>query len=289
MQHRNSNKEAPASFGGYTARQEYEQTKNPLRSPLLRVTAFLLFVVLTVLAVFGVIALARGDFFQQTPHNENGASGSIRVPVQAPDEEAKKITEHLRTLAQSQLVIEVKQGSSAQKGSGFLISVDGYAVCSASLFSSSADSITGYFYDGSVAGATLVGMRSDLGIAVLSFSDPLDYLAVPAENATFLQRGETLYAVGSYQRNLFSGIIRSGLAASVSDPVFLSGKEDSSLSVICADLEFHSSLAGAPVISRNGFVVGFCTDAIPCPYPNMTTVIPLTTVYTVANEITAHR
>lgn len=279
------------SYGGYTVRHEYEAKarSSPFRLFLSRFVQPAALLILTVLAIFGAVALARGEMFsKESP--EGGASGSLRLPQLTQEEsETASIATHIKNLSHSQITVVRASDENTVYASGFLVSDDGYAVCAASFLEEiGTDRLGAYLNSGTYSAATLMGIREELGIALLKLEEAADFFAVPIGNSGFVQRGDTLYTVGSVRSKVFYGSTLAGVASSVSQPMALGSEADKkSVSVILVGNVPNDSVYGAPVISEAGVVVGFCTDAIVPEGRDQQVVIPINTVYTVVNEILA--
>ena len=151
--------EHPMSYGGYSARQTYEKNQRRWQTPLLAA----LFVLLFLLSTVGLIALFRGTFFTVGDDGQ-GTAGKVTVPVvnnnkfETPESAVAAAEEALIT-------VEVKGEEKTLRGTGFVLSREGWAVCSSTLFEEdNAATATVYLDDGSVTEGTLAGSIPSLGI-----------------------------------------------------------------------------------------------------------------------------
>ena len=295
------------SFGGYAARESYERAREErktVRSALVTAGIIVLFLAVSTLAVFGVISLARGDFFVSNDSDEFNHNGSITVPNQSQLSQRDRGTaEMLEDLSSSQCVVEVTlSDGTVRKGSGFVISADGYAVCSAGLFcleeetetiedgpeepvQRTVTSIVTYTGESVYNVAILVDKDDSLGLALILMENKIEFSSVSNNTSAVLSRGEAVYVVGSTYQKEYQGTIATGVAASVNATAKTDDKRE--VSVFYIDCVPNESLYGAPVMNSRGNVVGFCTDAIDCPWSNMTVAIPISFVYAVVNEMLA--
>lgn len=277
-----------AAYGGYSTRHEYEKLRQR-RSPwkIAAITAGAIF--LSLLAFLGIFSLVRGDFGKEKASGSDSA-GSIKVPTQSELERVQKSTEAMiNEMELSLITVEIKlKSGSTRYGSGFLISDDGYAVCSSTLFDSEVrtDQILAYTGDGFSSTATFQGSENSLGIALLKLEGQFVYTPVTVENSSFVERGETLYAIGSKKAKVFYGTAKSGIVSSVG-PAISFGKESDRLSVNMLYVDFvpNDTLYGAPVVDAYGGTVGFCTAKPSSPYPATAAVVPINIVYAVVNEL----
>lgn len=285
--------ENAASWGGYSTRHELELARGPKKGRIFAIgVAGAAILCLVAFAALGIFALASGQIFRD-PGEEGGSAGAIRVPTQSELLEAyRTATERLDKLAPSMLTLEVKDANGVSRfGSGFVLSVDGYAVCSPSILPENGISpgMTAHFGGGISSEARLVGVSKECGVALLRLTAELDYTPVSAGNFDFVKRGETLLVAGSVYAKSFYGTAVSGMVASVGETV-QAGKGGDSFSVPVAylDVSTNASLWGAPVINESGLVVGFCTDAVKSSFGDLAAVIPINAVYTLTNDILAN-
>lgn len=295
------------SFGGYAARESYErkrEERKKVRSALATVGIVVLFLAVSALAVFGVVALARGDFSVSNDSDGVNHNGSITVPNQSQlNQRDRGIAEMLEDLSRSQCVVEVTlSDGTVRKGSGFVISDDGYAVCSAGLFSLEEEtettedepeepeertvtSIVTYTEESTYDVAILVDKEDSLGLALVLMENKIKYSSVSNNTSAVLSRGEEVYVVGSTYQKEYQGTIVSGVASFVNATAKTDDERE--VSVFYIDCVPNESLFGAPVMNSQGNVVGFCTDAVDCPWSNMTAAIPISFVYAFVNEMLA--
>jgi len=285
--------DAAASYGGYSTRHDYERLRSPKKGRTFAIgMAGAAILCLLVLAALGIFALVSGKLLPKTEKG-NEAAGSIRVPTQSELLVADRTpTECLEDLEPSVTTLEVMGADGKSRfGSGFVISVDGYAVCSSSLFSESDIfmKLTAHFSDGLSSDAHYMGKNETCGVALLKLTADLDYTPVSAGNFDFVKRGETLLVAGSVYAKSFYGTAVSGMVASVGKTVQASEKNETlSVPVAFLDVSPNASLYGAPVLNESGLVVGFCTHGVNCDFGPLTAVIPINAVYTVINDILAN-
>ncbi|MBR5295855.1 MAG: trypsin-like peptidase domain-containing protein [Clostridia bacterium] len=284
-----SKKEEKASaFGGYSTRYDWEKSaekKGIFKKIFKSVLLFILFALSTV----GVIALLRGAVF---PDGEIGGknAGSIKVPTQQELAEKEKTTgEMLSRIEPSLMTLEViKEDGSVTHATGFLVSSEGHGVCASSVFGGEVPvkSITVYTGERVVASATYLGEEESLGVGLILLSSAFEYTPVSAENSSFVNRGEVLFAVPSQKAKIFYGTVASGVVASVG-PYLRIGEPgyEMSVNMIYLNMTANPTMYGAPVVDSTGAVVGILTDKVPPLQEGLSSVVPINMVYTVVNNI----
>ncbi len=275
------------SYGGYLTRHEYEKRREKTKKIWFRGLYIALVILLLMPATLGVISLARGDFFPEE-EPEAGGEGTIRVPSQAQlSQNPKEAQEALKNLEASLAAVEaVKKDGTVKYGSGFVISEEGYLICSASLAEKDVSFLV-HLTDMNVT-ATLMGVQKDLGFALLKLDGAYGLSFVSVGNFSFVERGEGLTCVGAVYGNEFLGTALSGNVAVIGTPLRV-GVGQSMVSVPVAFLSVppNESLFGAPCIDEAGNTVGICTDVITSPYGDLTAVVSINAVYTLVNEMLA--
>ncbi len=279
--------ESISGFGGYSTRHEYERSRNR-ENPYLKAAKILLVALLFLLAATGIIALIRGDFFPEQEENF-GPAGSIKVPTQSQlSEVARDLDEVIGQVQGSLVTLEIENADgSFRRGTGFLVSDDGFAVCSSHLFASpellkTPSNMTAYTNEGFSVSFEVKGTKESLGITLVRLEESFSYTPIGVKNSAFIERGETLVAVGAHKAKLFYGTVSSGLVSSVGPSVKV---EDQNVNLLYLDLAADETLYGAPVMDTTGAVAGFLTRAIAPLYGKYAPVVPINTVYTVINEM----
>ena len=280
-----------SAFGGYSTRHEYEKRREKGR--VFRVVAQVaLCVFLLVFSCFGLLAVLRGDFSPEK--NEGGEGlGSIRVPTQSEiSENQRTLSETISGLELSLITLEVplEEGGYAY-GTGFLVSEEGYAVCSASLLNKVAGGrITAYTGMGFSSIVEKIGVEDSIGVGLVRLSESFAYTPVATKNSAFATRGQTLYIVPSQKAKLFYGTVSSGLVASVGPTTALPGEFGASyVNMLYLDVTPNESQFGALVVDQSGSAVGFCTDSVAAPYPGLASVVPIHSVYTFVNNLLSEK
>ena len=279
-----------SGFGGYSTRHAFEKRRQRGRS-LKLLGAIAVLVALLVFSVFGILALIRGDF---SPKEDEGVDiGSIRVPTQSEMSENQREPEEMIAQVELSLItMEVPLAEGGYRyGTGFLVSEDGYAVCAASLFQNeSGGRITAFTGAGFSTIAHKIAVEETLGVALVRLSDAFMYTPLPAENSSFVTRGQTLFVVPSQKGKLFYGTVTKALVASVGPTVSMPDEWGTShVNMIYLDKEANASQYGAVVVDQGGSAVGFCTDAVAPPYPGLTSVVPIHSVYTLINDLLSEK
>lgn len=271
-----------SGYGGYSTRHEYEKGRVK-KKPLLTVLQIVLLVILLSFSCLGIISLIRGDFVPEV--SDGDPAGTIKVPTQSELAETPRPLEDILSQVEFSLITVESQGTDGtlRYGSGFLVSEDGYAVCSSSVVSGSSD-ITAYTSDGISAAAELKGTDEALGIALLRLPPEYQYTPIPVENSFFVERGKQLSAVASYKPKAFYGTVAQGVVGSVG-PAVQVGKDGIYSNIIYLDIDMNKTLQGAAVVDESGAAVGFLSGALPSLHGNLVPVIPINIVYTVINDL----
>ncbi len=282
-----TSEEKTVSYGGYSTRYDYEKS-NEKKFDLKKTVKILLFLLLFFLSVVGVIAMIRGEVFPAKETDEKNA-GSIKVPTQEElAEKEKSVSEMLAHLEESLLTLEIEgEDGQVRYGTGFLVSSEGHAVVSLSLFGEVLPkNMTAFTGNGVVSSVTYLGAEESLGIGLVQLDSQYTYIPVTAENSSYVKRGERLFAVPSYKAKMFYGTVSDGTVASVGPPVRI-GEEGYQMSVnmIYLNMLPNASMYGAAVVDATGAVVGFLTHAVTPPYQGLSAVVPINMVYTVVNDI----
>jgi len=281
-------RENVAVYGGYTTRHEYEKSRRERKRIWVKALYLSLLILLFIPAVFGVISLVRGDFF--SPSSSETGGGSIRVPNQSElGLMTKDPDDMLEDLNASLIAVELlKNDGSAHYGSGFLISADGYALCSYDLVEDplSIRSLRAYV-NGKSYYANVVGNQKSLGFAVLRLLGAYGVTPVSVGNFSFVRRGDTMIAAGAVYGEAFPGTALSGMVASVGNYFRVETEKGNAVFVPMAYLDVvpNETVYGAPVVDLTGKVVAFCSKTPEAPYGSLTAMVPINVVYTLVNEI----
>ena len=279
----NAPAEQPASFGGYSARQGYE--KKDKRTWQISLLAAL-FLLLLLLSVVGLVALFRGTLFTASPTDGQNGSGKVTVPVvndTVPDTPEEAVEEAEKAL----VTVEVKLTDGAvSRGTGFVVSREGYAVCHSSLFEGGLTaSVMVYTADGSLVEAETMGNIPSLGVAVIRLHNGLVYDSVTLGSSNFVKRGQRLFGVANTTRGVFNGLVQEGVAVSTAESVAVSiDGEYNSLSILYTSVPYDETLRGALLITEAGNAAGFLTDAVEGRGGGMAAV-PIITLIGLVNEV----
>lgn len=275
---RSGEAERPASYGGYVARQSYEKkNRRAWQTPAL----IALFLLLFLLSVVGLVTLFRGDLIPGGESSDAGAPDKVTVPVlnskEISPEDAVAVAE------EALITVELKTAAGVRRGSGFLVTADGYAVCHSSLFGEETVSVTVYTGDGVVSSAQTAGSIPSLGITILRLDKRYTYHSVALGSGT-VRRGQTLYGVASVSRGVFYGLTLEGTASSTAETVMVSvGDEERSLPILYTSIPYDTTLEGALAVTENGSAVGFLTGTL--PGRGGMTAVPIITLVGLVNEI----
>jgi len=273
---------APVTYGGYTARKEYEDSREKNRAS--KWAAGVLIAVLSVLSIIGVIALARGDFFGKT---ETEPASSLKVPSVnesgadlTPEDLIAKTRESTFVLA-----LTLSDGT-VLKRTGFVMTSDGYAVTDAAPFlTRSVTSLSAYPDGNGSISAHFVNADEATGIALIRLDGEYECTPVSFAPLSFsAQAGCEVYSVGDQEEGVFYGCALSGRVASVIPNPYRYSEDpaERSFPVYYTDFPFNETCWGAPLINTDGKTIGFCSSQA-APFRTAGTVIPADTLIKTMN------
>lgn len=271
--------ESPASYGGYVARQTYERRSRSIwQTPAVAALYLLLFL----LSIVGLVTLFRGTLFFNDSNGDQVVSGNVTVP-QVNSKEVASPENAVASVEDTLITVELKRADGVVRGTGFLITEDGYAVCHSSLFEAPPTAVTVYTGDGTVAAATEVGSIPSLGVTVIKLENRYAYRSIALGNS-IIRRGQTLYGVASVSRGVFYGLTREGIATSTAENVTVTvGEEERSIPILYTSIAYDATLDGALVITGEGNAAGFLTGTL--PGRGGMTAVPIITLVGLVNEI----
>lgn len=283
------NEPQPDSYGGFSTREAYERSRRGKRKNLpLTIAKGIVTALLIGFAAFGAFTLIREGIASPPATEVPGNGGSIQLPEQT-DATTKAPEKLLEQLSNVQLTFAARfSDGTIRYGSGFLLTEQGTAVCSAELIQSDRLHVSTACYAAGSARyqAELIGTNEALGIAYFSLRDENGFAELPTKDSEIVYRGETLYISGSVKKPLYYGTTLSGPAASIQDAVTVgTGSDAVTLSLIYVAVPPNPTLYGAPVMNSDGLVVGFCTGAIDAPYEGLSVVIPIQSVFLAMNSV----
>lgn len=275
-------------YGGYSSRQQYENRKEK-GALWKRVLSGILLAVLISFAAVGIFAMIRGDVFPPDSEVDAKDDTTIKVPTQNElnqlIREPEKVLQDLDTAL---ITVEaVLEDGTSRMGSGFLVSEDGYAVCSTYLFSGGAKvkEVRATAVEGISYTAYQEGIVEEMGLALIRLESNLGYSPVSVGNFSFVKRGETYYAAAANSRD-FAGTALSGIVASTGSSIKVKmGENSTSVPVLFLDMTPNESIWGAPVVDLTGRVIGFCSHTARSPYGDLVGVVSIHAVYTAVNEM----
>lgn len=262
------------TYGGYTARKEFEKRKRVDYLRTFFIGAGVL--VLVLLAGFGAVGLLRGDFSSSA---ENNPASSLKVPQVQSGISSRSVEELVETARAYTitLTLEFSDGTSMQK-SGFVITSDGYAVTDATPFlAREVIGLSAFITEYGEVYAQMLGADETSGVALIRLNQPYDYVAMTRGNSDYVQSGSEVFAVGDYLDGVYYGCVLSGRVTTiVPDNEFYEGENwVRTIPILYTDFTFNDSCLGAPLINTDGQVIGFCTAAVQTPYRGCGAVIPV--------------
>lgn len=157
----------------------------------------------------------------------------------------------------STVYIDVRTGTSASTGSGFVLREDGYVLTNQHVIASAvngAGQVTVVFSDGSEEPAQIVGSTSDYDLAVLHVDrDGLEPLVLGDSDALVV--GEPVVAIGAPLG--LEGTVTSGIVSALNRPVTINGDDGSSfMNAIQTDAAINLGNSGGPLVNAAGEVIG---------------------------------
>jgi putative serine protease PepD len=155
--------------------------------------------------------------------------------------------------------LQVRGGSSAGEGSGFIISSDGLILTNNHVVESAASGgqITAVFQDGSTAGAQIVGRDPTSDLAVVRAEGKSGLPDVEFGSSGDLRVGEGVVAIGSPFE--LAGTVTSGIVSSLQRPTRAGGEGGSQATVLDAiqtDAAINPGNSGGPLINMEGQIIG---------------------------------
>jgi putative serine protease PepD len=218
----------------------------------------------TVLALLvGGGAGALGGYLVAEQNQANApVSNSLDDPL--PTEEASNapagsVEAVAAKVLPSVVQLQVRGGSSAGEGSGFVISSDGLILTNNHVVEAAAEGgqITAVFHDGSTADAQIVGRDPTSDLAVVRAEGQSGLPEVELGRSGDLRVGEGVVAIGSPFE--LAGTVTSGIVSSLERPTRAGGEDGSQSTVLDAiqtDAAINPGNSGGPLINMQGQIVG---------------------------------
>ncbi|MBR2616299.1 MAG: hypothetical protein IKC69_06450 [Clostridia bacterium] len=273
-------------FGGYSSRHQYETKKG--RTVLAVLQGALLVALICFLALGGVLLV---KWYRSSDRLAGeGSGGAIKVPTQSELAALEKEpAAMLREVNPSLVTVEVVlEDGTSRYGSGTLVSQDGYAVCSSTLFDNSVGimEMLGHTAEGMSYPVLEEGEIRELGLTLIRLEGNYGCTPVPVGNVAFLERGETLFAAAAGHVKEFPGTALSGVVASTGYSVKVTQGETSvSVPVTFLDISPNETLYGAPAVDLTGSAMGIITSAVKSPYGDLAAMVSIHAVYTLINDM----
>lgn len=161
----------------------------------------------------------------------------------------------------STVYLQVRSGSTAVSGSGFVVREDGYLVTNEHVVQPAIDGgeIVVVFADGTEARAELIGSTSDYDLAVLRVDrDGLQPLVLG--NSDSLVVGQPAIAVGAPLG--LDGTVTAGIISALDRPVTIADSPDTAptyINAIQTDAAINRGNSGGPLLDADGEVIGVNT------------------------------
>ncbi len=217
----------------------------------------------TVLALLvGGGAGALGGYLVADSQANAPVSNSLDDPPpaeQASNAPAGSVEAVAEKVLPSVVQLQVRGGSSAGEGSGFIISSDGLILTNNHVVESAASGgqITAVFQDGSTAGAQIVGRDPTSDLAVVRAEGKSGLPDVEFGSSGDLRVGEGVVAIGSPFE--LAGTVTSGIVSSLQRPTRAGGEGGSQATVLDAvqtDAAINPGNSGGPLINMQGQIIG---------------------------------
>lgn len=177
--------------------------------------------------------------------------------------------------------------STAAKGSGFVVSDEGYILTNYHVIEDS-ESVTVAAYDGSEYDAAVIGFDESNDIAVLKIEDA-NLKAVTLGDSDLLRVGDEVIAIGNPLGELTFSMTK-GYVSALNRPVQLSSNV--SMSLIQTDCAINSGNSGGALFNMNGEVVGITNakysssgSATEASIEGIGFAIPINSVYEIVQSI----
>lgn len=161
-------------------------------------------------------------------------------------------------LKPSVVQLRVQGFGSANEGSGFVISEDGYILTNNHVVEAAARGgrISVVFHDGEEAEAKIVGRDPTTDIAVVRAEDVSGLTTVELGRSDDLRVGQSVVAIGSPYE--LAGTVTAGIVSSLNRPVTAGGQGDQAtvMDAIQTDAAINPGNSGGPLANMQGQVIG---------------------------------
>lgn len=250
---------SPHTQSGYTAYSLGPTQSSPERRGMSgRLVAG---VALLALLVGGGAGAATGYLAADTA-TESSAPNALNQPPpparqtgNAPEGSVEAVAEKLKP---SVVQLQVRGFGSANEGSGFILSEDGYILTNNHVVEAAARGgrITVVFHDGEETSARIMGRDPTTDIAVVRAENVSGLTTVELGRSDDLRVGESVVAIGSPYE--LAGTVTAGIVSSLNRPVTAGGQGDQTtvMDAIQTDAAINPGNSGGPLANMQGQVIG---------------------------------
>lgn len=204
---------------------------------------------------------AAGGYLAADTTTASSASSALDQPLpakqtgNAPEGSVESVAAKLKP---SVVQLQVQGLGSANEGSGFVISEDGYILTNNHVVEAAAQGgrITVVFHNGDEAEAQIVGRDPTTDIAVVRTEDVRGLTTVELGRSDDLRVGQSVVAIGSPYE--LAGTVTAGIVSSLNRPVTAGGQGDQTtvMDAIQTDAAINPGNSGGPLANMQGQVIG---------------------------------
>ncbi|WP_208544413.1 S1C family serine protease [Saccharomonospora piscinae] len=204
---------------------------------------------------------AAGGYLAADTATDSPSSNALNQPAPAKQTggaEQGSVEAVAEKLKPSVVQLQVQGQGSANEGSGFVISEDGYILTNNHVVEAAArgGDMTVVFHNGDEAEAEVVGRDPSTDIAVVRAQDVSGLTTVELGRSDDLNVGQSVVAVGSPFE--LAGTVTSGIISSLNRPVTAGGQGDQTtvMDAIQTDAAINPGNSGGPLANMQGQIVG---------------------------------
>ncbi|EID55044.1 trypsin-like serine protease with C-terminal PDZ domain [Saccharomonospora xinjiangensis XJ-54] len=178
-----------------------------------------------------------------------------RYTASAPEGSVEAVAAKLKP---SVVQLQVQGRGSANEGSGFVLSEDGYILTNNHVVEAASQGgrITVVFHNGDEAEAEIVGRDPTTDIAVVRAEGVSGLTTVELGRSDDLRVGQSVVAIGSPYE--LAGTVTAGIVSSLNRPVTAGGQGDQTtvMDAIQTDAAINPGNSGGPLANMQGQVIG---------------------------------
>lgn len=204
---------------------------------------------------------AAGGYLAADLTTESSATNALDQPpparytASAPEGSVEAVAAKLKP---SVVQLQVQGRGSANEGSGFVLSEDGYILTNNHVVEAASQGgrITVVFHNGDEAEAEIVGRDPTTDIAVVRAEGVSGLTTVELGRSDDLRVGQSVVAIGSPYE--LAGTVTAGIVSSLNRPVTAGGQGDQAtvMDAIQTDAAINPGNSGGPLANMEGQVIG---------------------------------